>query len=119
MHSTKRIARFLRIATPALAVFGISIFIQIIGTDSALARSRFCEDYAAGYADRRTGHVLGSAARTAIAGAAIGGLASGRRGARRGAAIGGGVGLVGGSVRANSEYTRYFNRAYQRCIGRR
>ena len=117
MRSAKHAAR---IATFAFAAFGISTFIQIAATDPALARStRFCEDYAHGYADRRTGNVLHSTARGAGAGAIFGGIIDGRSGARRGAAIGAGAGLVGGSARTHSQYNRYFNRAFQRCMAMR
>ena len=47
---TKR--NFFRNSLPVFTVLAISTFIQIIGTDTALARSSwFCEDYAHGYAD--------------------------------------------------------------------
>src|SRR5688572_23532956 len=85
-----------------LAPLGLSLIIQLADVNNAQALSRrFCEDYAHGYADRKTGGLARSTVRGAGAGALIGGIADGRRGARRGAAVGAGVGLVAGSARAS------------------
>lgn len=101
-----------------IAPLGLSLIIQVANTNTAQALSRrFCEDYAHGYADRKTGGLARSTVRGAGAGALIGSIADGRRGARRGAAVGAGVGLVAGSARA-SRYDVYFDRAYRRCTRR-
>jgi hypothetical protein len=114
----KSLSKHLKLMALILAPLGLSLIIQVGSTDNVQAlSSRFCEDYAHGYASRKTGGLARSTVRGAGAGALIGGIADGRRGARRGAAVGAGVGLVAGSGRA-SRYDVYFDRAFRRCTRR-
>jgi hypothetical protein len=54
----KTLARIGLASFLAAAALGLSIPLQVALTSPAEARSsRFCEDYAHGYADRRTDHV--------------------------------------------------------------
>lgn len=100
----------------AAAALAISVTFQIVFTGPADAHSRrFCEDYAHGYADRRTGNAFASTVRGAGTGAIFGGIIDGRQGARRGAAVGAGVGLVRSSAQGR-RYYRYFDRAFDRCM---
>ena len=114
----KSLSKHLKFMALILAPLSLSLIIQVGNIDNAQAlSSRFCEDYAHGYADRKTGGLARSTVRGAGAAALIGGIADGRRGARRGAAVGAGVGLVAGSGRA-SRYDVYFDRAFRRCTRR-